>query len=588
MKRLLIGALALLPLCGTVSAQSLIVNMKNGDKTEIPVADIDYMEFDTTPVTPVATSVALADIPDETFRSCVAAYDTDGDEILSAEELAAVEELSLNYKTFESMEGIQYFTSVKKLSLMACSKLTSLDLSALKNLEYLHVGWDSLLTDIVLGEKPNLKELYINYSGVENIDLAGTGALEYFYAASSKVPALDLTNNPNLVEISVGSDSLTDLNIDGLDKLTKISVYKGSNFNSFDCAQYPLLEDLYLENYTFEEFTTDAPELKKLSLNYCSNLTKLDLSKSLKLSSVQIYGSYELAEVWMMEGQSIASYSFSDSLIKRYAREYPEDVATVLDDETFRTFMIGVADTDGDGKISETEAKAVTVVNGASQNLTTVDFTYFPNITELDLSDNSLETFESSALANVTKLTLNNNQLTSLDIAAMTGLEYLYANNNQLTAAPSFTGLSALIEVELANNQMTSISLTYKTHLLKVNVANNQLSSASILGHDNLTDLDVSGNQITSMTLWSLKKLQRANFSSNPFTQLDESNRWTDLRSIDVSGTDITILHLGPCHNLEKVRAINCPNLATVEIYMDAYVDRSECDSTITFKYVDE
>lgn len=575
MKKLFISALALLPLCGTISAQNLIVNMKSGEKTEIPVADIDYMEFTETPKP--AEEVPLTAFTDEAFRTAIAEKDLDSNGSLSAEEIAAITELTIRYGTFTSVEGIEHLTALKHLDLMGASKLTSIDVSALKDLEYLHLGFCSELTTVTLGEKKALTELYINYTKVSSIDLDQTGALQYFYASGAPIPSLDFSGNPNIEELSIGAAELTELNMTGLSKLKSLSISDASTLGTQDLTGFPLLESLDFTNLGISKLiTTGNPELRTISLNSCASLWKIDVSKSLKLSQLYVYGSYDLEEVWMTEGQVIPRNSgYSDWMIKYVPREYPEDVATTLENEAFRTIMIEVADTDGDGKISEEEAKAVTVFNAPAKNLTDVDFTYFPNIVEVDLSNNDFTTVDLTGAAKITKLNVSNNKLTGLNIALLTELEYLYANNNEI-AEMNFSNSSNYVEIDFSYNKLTKANIYYKDNLIKLNLSHNQIedngSSTRVDQNKNLEDLDLSYNNIASViTLWSDPALRNLKINNNPIPELDPSMSWRkNLRSIDISDTNLSgEIDLGPASSLESIRAINLPNVTKLLINMN-------------------
>ena len=103
------------------------------DFTELlPEADLTAVGVsDETPVQ-AASSVAInaTNFPDAVFRSYVSAnFDTDGSGYLSAAEQAAVTEIDVNRTGVTSLQGIEYFSNLRKLVCYLDTQLTSLDLS---------------------------------------------------------------------------------------------------------------------------------------------------------------------------------------------------------------------------------------------------------------------------------------------------------------------------------------------------------------------------------------------------------------------------------------------------------------------------
>ena len=66
--------------------------------------------------------------PDANFRKVVKRFDRDGDNVLSAEEIASVTEIVCIGRDIQSLQGIEYFTALTKLECYN-NPLTSLDVS---------------------------------------------------------------------------------------------------------------------------------------------------------------------------------------------------------------------------------------------------------------------------------------------------------------------------------------------------------------------------------------------------------------------------------------------------------------------------
>lgn len=568
MKKLLFGAVALLSF-GAL-AQSLIINMKNGDITKVPIADIASLSFKDSPVQP---NVPLSVFTDPILQNAVAKAafgdDAEGKTELTPADLAKVTSINLNYTDVASLEGIENLTELTELMISGCEKLTTVDLTGLEKLQELYASMCTGLETLTLGNKPALKEIYAyNNTSLTSMDFDGLTAIEQCAVYGAKIPSIEI-HSGSLTSLNCGNEALATVDLNGCDNLIKLDLSHSVLLSEFSISEFPALEEFSLTNGSLKSFTTEGcKELKKLTLDNNTSLTKVDVSKSMKLNTLSCsycfnYG--DEGEVIMTEGQEIATMNgVQNWMIKRVPREWPDDVAPELSDEAFRNAMIDAADKDDDGKISKEEAEAVTEINASGLGLTSVDFTWFNNITSLDLSDNELTSLDLSSTPNLTYLNVNNNKIASLDLSTVK-LQYLYANNNELTTIGRFNGY-AYIEVELANNKLTAVSLMYQGNLVKVDVSHNEITNADIRENAKLAYMDVSYNQIKSMTIWSLKKLVNVNFSNNPFTQLNEADRWTILETIDCSNTDITTLNLSQTTELKKCVATDCANLETIYV----------------------
>lgn len=187
----------------------------------------------------------LASMSDPVFRTYCERFDADKDGKLSPAEAAAVTEISVPGMGIKNMDGLEYFTGLKKL---ICNNNQIASLSVIHNVE---------LTDLVC-----------NDNGMTEIDIQyGDGGL--------KLVNLDCQNN-KLTKLSVASCiSLEKLNCQN-NELREINFNSARSLQSVNCMNNKLEYIWWFERST---------ELKQFT---CSNnlLTKLDLSGKPKLMSV--------------------------------------------------------------------------------------------------------------------------------------------------------------------------------------------------------------------------------------------------------------------------------------------------------------
>ena len=248
-------------------------------------ADMDRAASDV-----VCDGVALnaTNFPDAAFLEKVKAYNTDGDQVLSAQEIAKVGNMQIENSGISDLTGIKYFTSLYSLY-CASNKLTSLDVSGMTSLEVVDCsdnaltslnvsGCDSLqilmcafnadLHELDVSNLAKLKELYFNDCGVKTLNASGCPNLDFF-SWDSSVEKLDLSGctslgfvalNPldKLKELNVSgctnmhllflfSPDLEKLDVSGCTKLKQLSC-QGAKLTSLDVSTCSALEELYCED----------------------------------------------------------------------------------------------------------------------------------------------------------------------------------------------------------------------------------------------------------------------------------------------------------------------------------------------------
>ncbi len=136
-------------------------------------------------------------IPDAIFRAYIAEnFDTDGDGLLSAEEIAAVTEIDVGGKGISTLSGVEHFTELTSLY-CASNSLTTLNVSALKKLILLSCDNNSI-TALDVRSNTALKVLTCEYNNLIALDL------------SQNTELMDVVvYNQNDVSITLSADDAT-------------------------------------------------------------------------------------------------------------------------------------------------------------------------------------------------------------------------------------------------------------------------------------------------------------------------------------------------------------------------------------------
>ena len=174
----------------------------------------------------------------------------------------------------------------------------------------------------------------------------------------------------------------------------------------------------------------------------------------------------------------------------------------------------------------------------------------------------NLKTLDVSGCSSLTTLNCYNNALTSLDVTDCSSLSNLYCQNNKLTtlgALPRF-----LRDVNLANNNFTSLTITNKPVLKQLNVSNCKSLTLLDCNSNALTSLDVSG--CTSMTRLSCFFNEFTSLPTLPNSLQDLYCGHNNFTSLTVTGkTNLKLLNVDECASLTQ---LNCYGNALTKLSM--------------------
>lgn len=217
--------------------------------------------------------------PDENFRGYVKEkFDKNKDDILSAEEIAAVKDIHVEGKPITSIEGIEHFTALESLD---CSKtkLPSLDTSHNENLVFLRCNEISTLTTLNVSENTALKHLYCNDNPLTALDLTNNTALEKLECGENEFTTLDLSKNTSLKYFGFFNGKLSSLDLTNNTNLEEL-YFCGNNFSTIDISKNTKLKFLHLfSNQLITLDTSKHSNLQRLWV-YDNPLTSMNLGDS--------------------------------------------------------------------------------------------------------------------------------------------------------------------------------------------------------------------------------------------------------------------------------------------------------------------
>ena len=174
---------------------------------------------------------------------------------------------------------------------------------------------------------------------------------------------------------------------------------------------------------------------------------------------------------------------------------------TSFPDAAFRDALSTKVDKDGDGQLSAAEIRKTDELKLSNCGITSLQgIEYFTALEELEVDGNQLTTFDLSKNSRLEELDCSYNQLTSLTLAANTALESLDCIGNQLTTLDLSKNVR-LEELDCENNQLTHLDLSHNNALEELNCSSNQLTALDLSQNTHLEDLACNNNQLTTLDI---------------------------------------------------------------------------------------
>ena len=293
-----------------------------------------------------------------------------------------------------------------------------------------------------------------------------------------------------LKELRCYNNPMTSLDVSGLTALTYLdcshpNTYTGTKLTSLNVSGCTNLETLYCSSNNISSLSvSDFTNLKNLDCSYNTSLTTLNCYRN-NLTTLNVAGCYALKELLCFENANLAAIT---GLIHCTAITY-------LDCEDCAITSLTAVKNMGN----------IATLLARNNKLTSLEVT----------NKSKLKTLRVSGNTTLTDLQCNNNDLTTLNVTGCTALKELrcYENANlasisgladcraitilrcsncALTDLPGLNTMTNLQMLYANDNQLTSITLTYKANLSGVTLQNNpQLTTADIYNNSRLSSINI-------------------------------------------------------------------------------------------------
>ncbi len=288
--------------------------------------------------------------PDKKFRNEVSSFDMDDDGCLSPEEIYNVTYISLFGDEVEDITGVEYFTNLRRLTLIL-NKLKEIDVSNLKKLEELELFGNGL-TELDLSE--NVKLTYIDCGGnfIENLVLPVGANLEYLDCSGNKLSYLDLSDYGTLESLDASHNAFGDGNIILPNGLIELQLAE-TQLSQIDLSQMTSLAFLNLEGNLFTQMPSIPRSVYDLSMRD-NKLTSVSFAEDAQLVYIYFKGN-NLTSVDLTPLSNLSGAEFSGNYFKITYVENKFDLTTLPEG-----FDVSKASSFENGSV---EGNILTVVN---------------------------------------------------------------------------------------------------------------------------------------------------------------------------------------------------------------------------------
>lgn len=531
-------------------------------------------------------SYPTTSVPDSFFENYLETHDRNGNQVtighvnsmgngiandnkVYTHRINTVTTLNVSGLNISDFTGVEDFRDLELFNLFGGNNvLVSIDLSQNIKLKRISLSLVSTLTNVTLGNLPEVTWLQLGFTNVSTIDISGLPKLDRFVSQLDKLTSLDTSGNPVLKTLELASNSISNLDISASIMLESLSV-SSNQLTSLDVSNNPKLKTISLSNNQIKhlDFSNNT---KLISLNASNNqLESLNLKNG---NNTILPGSY---------GAGITNYPFdirnnpSLTCVEVTDLSYANANWTAIDSQTsFNTdcstvwsVMTNAATTtallaipgldDGDGIITIAEAAAYTGDATGS----------------LDLSGSGITDVEGlQAFTSILKLDVSGNGITDLSPLGSPSFTVI-AKSSGKTKTVSKTTTMALEEIVLTNNNFDAVDLSNLPNLKVVKLNDNpDLITLSIKNGNNaaITNFDASNTpNLTCILVDDINASYLNSWTKDSGSTYVANEADCRARVLSVSDFDVSShisLYPNPVNDVLKINVSNSLEVKSVEV----------------------
>ncbi len=418
--------------------------------------------------------------PDSVFRAYIKDnFDKNPkDDKLTESEINNIRQINVGWKGITTLKGIEYLYNV--MSVYAYhNDIVDADFSTMPYLLTLDLSENDKLKSLNVTNNKYLRHLYIQDSGLENVDLSGNPLLYNLETYRSKISKLDIRNNPVLVDALLHGEKSE-------------SYYEGYKLNSGDLkissSTTVLLVSLDEDHFPSEEF-------------------RKQIAKDYDWNNDDILSDWEVLAVEKL---------------------FPEDsedlIRTLQGIEYFPNLTYLSAFNCRIPYVDLSQNKKLTHVDLGGNRLKALDISMLQDLDDLDVCNNSdLGTLDVSNNPKLISLWCWGCGLSSLDLSANTKLVDLQCAENQITEL-NVSGLTGLTSLACDDNPIETLGVSNNKKLKTLSLGNTKINKLDVSACSDLYSLSCSNTGLTTIDVSKNEGLSRLSINGSKIKTLDISN----------------------------------------------------------------
>ncbi len=436
-----------------------------------------------------------------------------------------------------------------------------------ENLTQLTLGGNSI-TQVDLRYNVDLTTINLLYNDLTSIDLSYNTLLSYANLAGNNLTSIDISNNPDLLQLFLGENALTSIDVSNNIELINLGLQDNTDISSLDITMLTDLQLLYADRTSISTLDlSNNNKIKNLRI-YDTNLSTINLSNLVDLEVLKA-NNIGLTTIDVTNNVSLTTLEIANSPITNIDLSnnpslellYVQgtqltslDITNNTNLEIFLAFNTGLYDM---------PLQTVNMATGANETISTISLnplndlscvivdnpTYSeanwtnigdPSVYKLTCNPDDIvnipdANFKAELLANTEINTTDDGEITYGEAEAFTGT--LDVNNSGINDATGLEAFMNIIQLNMRDNNLTSIDVTNNPDLTYLNVRNNSLTEIDVSYNTELTSLELEINDLTELDVSNNPLLRYLHLQSNELSALDLSNN-DELRLLRIHHND--------------------------------------------------
>jgi hypothetical protein len=192
--------------------------------------------------------------------------------------------------SLESLVGIEAFANLTVLRINIHSSLTTIDITALNNLQEFICSNNANLTSLNVVGLSNLIKFELRYAAIAELDITGLTSLQELQINHCNITVIDATPLTALVKLNAASGNVQSINLSGLTALNYVYVgdnsalstltFSGNTSLEYIICDYSAITELNLSGLTALKGLTCTANMITTPLDFsdCPNIEHVDAS----------------------------------------------------------------------------------------------------------------------------------------------------------------------------------------------------------------------------------------------------------------------------------------------------------------------